>query len=299
MENASYYRYSIQQAPGLFVLKTYRARDFSFDFPKISPRICEISFIQEGRLLETTKNGTVCFEAGTIYTHARDRVCRHWSDSPMYHVFEIGLRFQSSGVPMTESDVRRWIPTDNQVILPVQITDPKIAAEVGKHIKNAVKVYHSPERNRYLTIRAELAEIFRVMTNHAIASAHRESRSHARQNDYCRMACDYVAGHLSQPIREQELADLLNITPEYFSRLFSRSMGMTLTEYVHRAKLQQVIHLVLDGGADLRTAADAVGIASTKHLSRLFRQYMGMSITEYKKIHNAPELRVPTREQDF
>ena len=67
-------------------------------------------------------------------------------------------------------------------------------------------------------------------------------------------------------------------------------MGMPLMEYIHRTKLQQVVHLIMDGGADLRQAADAVGIASTKYLSRLFRQYMGMSVTEYKKIHASPEL---------
>ena len=299
MAYASYYRYSIQQAPGLFFLKTYRARDFFFDFPQISPRVCEITYIQEGVLTEASQLGTVRAEAGTVYTHARDRICRHRSDSPVYHVFEIGLRFQSAGVPMTEGEVRSWIPTDGQVILPVHITDPKAASEVGRHVKNAVKAYQSPDRTRYLTVRAELAEIFRVMTAHAIASVHKESGDSAHRSDYCRAACDYVAAHLSQPIREQELADLLHITPEYFSRLFSRSMGMTLTEYVHRAKLRQVARLVLDGGANLRTAADAVGIASTKHLSRLFRQYMGMSITEYKKIHNAPELTNEAPEDPF
>ena len=60
---------------------------------------------------------------------------------------------------------------------------------------------------------------------------------------------------------------------------------MTLVEYIHRSKLQQVVHLLIDAELTLAEAAESVGIASTKYLSRLFRRYMGMSATEYKKMH--------------
>lgn len=290
MVNAPFYLYNTRQAPGLFFLKSYKARNFSFDFPLVSPRVCEIIFIQEGRLLETSKSGTVCCEQGSVLTHARDRVCRQWSDSPVYHAFEIGLRFSSGCVPMTEEDVRRWIPADNEVILPARVDAGRTAAELEKHIKAAIHHYQSPGRERYLAVRAELMHIFRIMTAYSIAAARRQRGEYSMGSDYCRLACDYVAENISRPIREQDLARQLGISPAHLSRQFSRYMGMPLMEYIHRTKLQQVVHLIMDGGADLRQAADAVGIASTKYLSRLFRQYMGMSVTEYKKIHASPEL---------
>lgn len=286
---AEYYRALIQQAPGLIFLKTYRATEFSYDFSGVFPRVCEISFIQEGRLLETTQDGTVSCEPGTVYTFVRDRKCRHWSDAPQYHAFEVALRFHTPLIPMTAEEVCRWIPKDNQVILPTRVEDSKTVSRLEKHIKKAVTAYREGDRTCLLAVRAELMDIFSIATSYALDRARRGDTGDSFRNKYCRGACEYVAEHLVEPIRAGEIAAWLGISPEHLSRSFSQCMGISLKEYIQREKLQQVIHQLLDCDADLRQAADAVGFASTKYLSRLFRQYMGMSITEYKLCHKAAE----------
>ena len=259
---------------------------FFYDFPDSRNGMrCEFAFIQEGRLLETIDGVTECFEAGTVHTTVLQGGVTHRSDSPVYHVFEAGLVFHSVCLPMTVEDVLHWIPAPNEVLLCRQVDDPGVVAKLEKHIKAAIVAYHSGQRDRFIIAKAESLQILRIMTTHALEQAHRFHGEQPRRKELCLAACNFVAGHLSQPILGQHIARALGVSPSYLSRIFSESMGIPLTEYVHRAKLQQVIHLILDSGAGLRQAADAVGIASTKYLSRLFRQYMGMSVTEYKKFH--------------
>lgn len=290
MDSSPFYLISLPQLRRLGVSKCFRVTDLFYVFSDInrSGRFCEFNFIQEGALLETCDGVTERYEAGTVHTTIfRDNCCHHSGSEPV-HVFETGIVFSEPCRPMTEEDVLHWIPRGDEMLLCRRVDDPKVVGELEKHIKTAISCYSSGRRDRYAATWAELVQIMGIMTAHALVQA-QQNRSHRpRINELCQRACNYVTENLSQPILEREAADALGVASSYLSRIFSQSMGMTLTEYVHRAKLQHVVHLFLDTDADLRTAADAVGIASTKHLSRLFRQYMGMSITEYKKLHSIP-----------
>ena len=186
---------------------------------------------------------------------------------------------------MTEEEVRRWLPQDNEAIVATRVEDPKTAGELEKIIKRAIHCYHKAPHDRFLQVRTAVMELFQVMTNYSIRQAHKNGRSGDKQNAYCRQACVYVTEHLSKPIRESAVAARLGITTNYLSKIFSQSMGMTLMEYIQRAKIQHVAHLILDVDCSLGEAADAVGIESTKYLSRLFRKHMGMSVTQYKKLY--------------
>ena len=184
---------------------------------------------------------------------------------------------------MTAEELLRWIPADNEAILMRSITNPKYTALLEPLIKQAVFAYSSPMQDRFLSVRSSLAELFRVMTNCALENVHRQQGKNARQTRYCRSACAYITAHLSDPLSARDVAAALGISANYLSKLFSPAMHMSVTEYIHRTKMQQVAHLITDGQMSLSAAAEAVGIGEVKYLSRLFRRYMGMSAAQYKK----------------
>lgn len=285
MSTVPYYKVNIQQQPVLMYLKSYRAENFSYNFYSTHGRIIEFSYIQEGTLTEVDADGIKTYDSGTFLAVRMDQHRRHYSDSPIYHVFEASLRFAGDIIPMSEEDVRRWIPQDNEIIIATQVTDTKTVGELEKHLKRAIHCYHKSPHDRFLQVRIALLELFQVMTNYSIRQAHQNGLSGEKQNAYCRQACIYVAEHLSKPIRESAVADRLGITTNYLSKVFSQSMGMTLMEYVQRVKIQHVAQKIVDCDYSLAEAAEAVGIESTKYLSRLFRKHMGLSVTQYKKLY--------------
>ena len=285
MPTVPYYKVSILQQPVLMYLKSYRAENFSYNFYSTHGRILEFSYIQEGTLTEVDADGVKTYDQGTFLAVRMDQQRRHYSDSPNYHVFEASLRFTGDIVPMSEEDVRRWIPQDNEVIVTTCVTDTKTVAELEKHLKRAIHCYHKSPHDRFLQVRIALMEMFQVMTNYAIRQAHQNGHYGEKQNTYCRQACIYVAENLSHPIRESAVANRLGITTNYLSKVFSQSMGMTLMEYIQRVKIQHVAQKIVDCNYSLSEAAEAVGIESTKYLSRLFRKHMGMSMTQYKKLY--------------
>jgi AraC-like DNA-binding protein len=186
-------------------------------------------------------------------------------------------------VLMTREELLRWIPADNEAILMAAPKNPKHIAALEVLIKQAIAAYTSPTADRFLSVRITLAELFRVMTVSALEEIHESQEDTSVQMHHCRRACAYITAHLSQPLSVSAVADALGISANYLSKLFTPAMHMSVTEYIHRAKMQQVAHLITDGEMTLSEAAEATGIGDNKYLSRLFRRYMGMSAAQYKK----------------
>jgi AraC family transcriptional regulator len=90
---------------------------------------------------------------------------------------------------------------------------------------------------------------------------------------------DYVVAHLHEPIEVATLARLAGRSPFHFSRVFSRSVGMTPHRYVVHLRLQRAIDLVRDGRSSLAEIAARTGFADQSHLSRWARRVHGVSLT--------------------
>jgi AraC-like DNA-binding protein len=91
---------------------------------------------------------------------------------------------------------------------------------------------------------------------------------------------DYVVAHLDEPIEVAALARIAGRSPFHFTRVFTRSVGMTPHRYVVHLRLQQAIELVRDGQSSLAEIAARTGVADQSHLSRWVRRVHGVSLTQ-------------------
>ena len=92
---------------------------------------------------------------------------------------------------------------------------------------------------------------------------------------------DYVMAHLDRPIEVAALARLAGRSPFNFTRVFTRSVGVTPHRYVIHLRLQQAIDLVRDGRTGLAEIAACTGFADQSHLSRWVRRVHGASLTQF------------------
>jgi AraC family transcriptional regulator len=92
---------------------------------------------------------------------------------------------------------------------------------------------------------------------------------------------DYVMAHLDRPIEVAALARLAGRSPFNFTRVFSRSVGVTPHRYVIHLRLQQAIDMVRDGRTALAEIAACTGFADQSHLSRWVRRVHGASLTQF------------------
>jgi AraC family transcriptional regulator len=91
---------------------------------------------------------------------------------------------------------------------------------------------------------------------------------------------DYVVAHLDEPIEVALLADIAGRSPFHFSRVFTRSVGVTPHRWIVHLRLQQAIELVHKGQSGLAEIAARTGFADQSHLSRWVRRVHGVSLTQ-------------------
>jgi AraC family transcriptional regulator len=91
---------------------------------------------------------------------------------------------------------------------------------------------------------------------------------------------DYVDAHLGEPIEVAALAEIARRSPFHFSRVFTRSVGITPHRWVVHLRLQRAIELVRERRSGLAEIAARTGFADQSHLSRWVRRVHGVSLTQ-------------------
>jgi len=97
--------------------------------------------------------------------------------------------------------------------------------------------------------------------------------------DQLRRLRDYVVAHLDEPIGVEALADIAARSPFHFTRVFTRSVGVTPHRYVVHLRLQRAIELVREGRSGLAEIAARTGFADQSHLSRWVRRVHGVPLS--------------------
>jgi AraC family transcriptional regulator len=91
---------------------------------------------------------------------------------------------------------------------------------------------------------------------------------------------DYIMAHLDEPIEVAALAGIAGRSEFHFTRVFTRSVGITPHRYVVHQRLRHAVELMRDGRPGLAEIASSTGFADQSHLSRWVRRVHGVSPTQ-------------------
>lgn len=95
---------------------------------------------------------------------------------------------------------------------------------------------------------------------------------------------NYVSLHLGEELSLSVVANYLKKNPSYVSGHFQKEMGESLTEYIHRERIQASIRLFNTTDCSVAEAAGSVGIHDLGYFTRLFRRHVGCTPSQYKKM---------------
>lgn len=91
----------------------------------------------------------------------------------------------------------------------------------------------------------------------------------------------YIHLHLSDDLSLQTLAKEYSVNASYLSSLFSREIGMTVTDYVNRLRINKAKQLLRNTDNQIQDIAADCGIYDVNYFRKLFKKIVGMTPTEY------------------
>jgi two-component system, response regulator YesN len=91
----------------------------------------------------------------------------------------------------------------------------------------------------------------------------------------------YIHEHYNDDIGIAQIADLLGVTPNYLSALFSKKTGSTFMKYLTRIRMLKAQELLLGNDIQVKDVATSVGYYSTRHFTKLFKEFTGIYPSEF------------------
>lgn len=96
----------------------------------------------------------------------------------------------------------------------------------------------------------------------------------------------YIRKNLTYKISLDDIAKDLFITKEHLSRLFKKEMGITISEYIIKAKIQEAKNLLKQTDYNILDIAVLLNFANSSHFSNSFKKITGLSPSDYRKNPN-------------
>lgn len=97
------------------------------------------------------------------------------------------------------------------------------------------------------------------------------------------MVCEYIAAHLPESIYVEELAAIAGLGKSAFSRLFKKSTGRTVPEYVNELRIARACLLLTETDLTVSQIAMDCGFVSPAHFQRQFREHQHCAPLAYRR----------------
>lgn len=85
----------------------------------------------------------------------------------------------------------------------------------------------------------------------------------------------YIQTHLAEKLDIERLAGLCGYSASYFSRLFHRTYGVTVSQYISRKRLELAKRLLEQPDLSVSQIAESAGFSDSSHFIKLFRDTYG------------------------
>lgn len=202
-------------------------------------------------------SGTVCLSVPVVY---RGKVLGHIEAGPVYLSDPAGSGTRKPGVPVVPKS-RLYAAGEflrNMADLMIQAA--------------AFQTRQDMLMRRKLSTLARLADVSPSSVSEAIPKAGAIERAEA-----------FIKENFSHPIRLEDVAKLVYLSPTYFSRLFKKETGFTFPQYLNQLRIARAKNLLLSTGRSAKEIAAEVGYQDASYFAQVFKEAEGCTPLDFRE----------------
>ena len=108
-----------------------------------------------------------------------------------------------------------------------------------------------------------------------------EQKEFAKRQQLVRRAKSYMNANFSKNISLDDIAEYLNMSKFYISRIFRTETGMTPFEYLNDYRMRIALQLLREGRLYISEIAVKTGFSDRKYFSKVFKKFYGEPPSKY------------------
>ena len=101
-------------------------------------------------------------------------------------------------------------------------------------------------------------------------------------NLYIRKALKFIADNYSEQITLNTVAEHVNLSPNYFSSLFHKIVGVSFREHLCRVRVEESKHLLLSTDYSITDIAVAMGFPDQSYYCKVFKNIVGVTPGKFR-----------------
>ena len=160
----------------------------------------------------------------------------------------------------------------------------KNKAEICDLLKRVVSIKESDEQYADISLNIVLLEIYRYLLKNCTLKKESKLPTNVPENFiYAKKAIEYVEKNYKNDISMKSVADLVGLSPTYFSKYFKNVADVSFIRYLNLVRLEHALNDMFYDNQIVTNAAMNNGFANVKSFIELCKKIYGHTPTEYKK----------------
>ncbi len=134
-----------------------------------------------------------------------------------------------------------------------------------------------------LPIRANIYVLMSAILRHYCVARNEQERMVYHNVMRLRPTLDYIADNCGEKIYIDTLAAMIDVSADYFTKMFKESIGKTPIDYINAVRVNRALELLSVTDVPLNDIAEKSGFANANYFHKIFKQYMNTSPLAYRK----------------
>lgn len=245
----------------------------------------EIFQVVAGRIVAQIGTDTVRAESGDILFIPPDMMFRVESEDGPASVR--GITFSNSIIEQnmdkfdTEVFDMFYIQSKSRAI--VFDSAHAVQLQLSALISTCCEEYSTRDVCYKLPIRANIYLIMATLLRFYCGSKNELDRMIYHNVLRLRPVMNYISEYFKDKIYVDDLAEMINVSPDYFTKMFKESIGKTPIDYINALRVNYSMDLLTNTEMSMSEIADIIGFCNPNYFHKIFKQYMGTSPLGYRK----------------
>ena len=152
-----------------------------------------------------------------------------------------------------------------------------------KNSEKLLKLFKELEYKR--TLRKPMYEIESIRDTYSmllmLVNSVQKKYSPTEKTSKINPALEYIAKNYNKTIKNDDLANLCNLSTVYFRKLFAETMGVSPITYVHELRIKKAKEMLKSDYGSITDIAESLGYLNIYDFSRAFKKHAGISPSKY------------------
>ena len=216
-------------------------------------------------------------ERSTKLMHAFQNSVLSGDPAQVYKISEIAEQIKDLQLVMSEDfEVLKLYCAYSVATLTEISIKNGLPKDIGESIKKNCfhKIAHSHNKSELADININVfEEIIKAMKKYSMK----------QYSLVIRMAVEFIHNNKFKFLYSKDVANAISVNRSYLSKRFKEEVGETLTDYIHKTKMDFATELMKSNIYHYNEIAEVLGYQNYSYFSRIFKKYYDLSPAEYIK----------------